>query len=312
VFEKLIPYINRHDNILILPHINEDGDALGSSFALRLMLMSMGKKAYVQMSAYHSYCDFLGGTKDNQPLDSYTLAIAVDSAGLDRLGERQTVFEQCQERIVIDHHATNTGFGMENVIDGNASACGELIFKLAQELDVEVTPEIATALYMAISSDSGGFRYSNVSPETMRIGAALLECGAQSAKVNELLFESQSLEKLRLMKAALESLEVYDGGRICCITLTYEQFLQSGAKAEETDGLVNIPRSLDTADIAVFLREKADGTVKASLRSNDKADVSKICASFGGGGHVKAAGCSFDCSLDEAKKKIIEKCTFKD
>lgn len=312
MFEKLIPYINRHDNILILPHINEDGDALGSSFALRLILLAMGKKAYVQMSAYHSYCDFLYGTKDNQPLDGYTLAIAVDCAGLDRIGERSTLFENCPERIVIDHHATNTGFGMENVIDGNASACGELIFELAQELDVEVTPEIATALYMAISSDSGGFRYSNVSPETMRIGAALLECGADAVKVNELLFESQSIEKLKLMKSALESLEVYDGGRICCITLTYEQFLQSGAKAEETDGLVNIPRSLDTADIAVFLREKADGTVKASLRCNDKADVSKICASFGGGGHVKAAGCSFDCSLDEAKKKIIEKCTFKD
>lgn len=312
MFEKIIPYINRQDNILILPHINEDGDALGSSFALRLILESMGKKSYVMLSAPHKFCNFLYGAKENAPLESYSLAISVDCADAFRLGDRKELFDSCPEKVVIDHHATNPGYGDEAFVDGGVSACGELIYHLARELKVPVTPEIATDLYLAISADSGGFRYSNVSPETMRIGAQLLEAGAEFVKVNELLYESNSMQKLELMRCALESLETFDDGRIACITLSFRQFEHSGAKDEDADGLVNIPRSLDTAEIAVFIREKKDGTVKASLRSNEKADVSKICAYFGGGGHVRAAGCSFDCGIDEAKKRIIEKCTFKD
>ncbi|MDD4689220.1 MAG: bifunctional oligoribonuclease/PAP phosphatase NrnA [Eubacteriales bacterium] len=308
MFENIIPYINRHDNILILPHINEDGDSLGSAFALRLVLTSMGKRAFVMLSAYHGYCNFLYGTQDNTPLDEYSLAISVDCAGIERLGERKAYFEGCNEKVVIDHHATNVGYGDENVIIAKASSCGELIFHLAKELGVAITPEIATNIYLAISSDSGGFRYSNVSPDTMRIGGELLECGAQSVKVNELLFESETMEKLTLMKYALASLETFNNGKVACITITHDQFLQSGAKPEEMDGLVNIPRSLDTADIAVFLRERADGTIKASLRGNENADVSKICAFFGGGGHIRAAGCEFTCTIDEAKRQIIEKC----
>ncbi len=312
MFEKFIPYINKHNNIVILPHDNEDGDALGSCFALRLVLLAIGKNAHVELTHRHKYCDFLFGADDDRPLDGYTLAIAVDCADVDRMGERSAIFEQCDERLVIDHHATNKGFGMVDVIDGNASACGELIYKLALELGVEITPEIATDIYLAISSDSGGFRYSNTTPETMRIGAALLECGAKAVQANEMLFESQSVQKFTLMRNALDSLEVFNDGKICVVSITYQQFLDSGAKPEEMDGIVTIPRSLDTADIAIFLREKADGTVKVSMRCNENADVSKICAYFGGGGHVKAAGCTLDCSLEEAKNKIIERCTIKD
>lgn len=312
MFEEVIPYIKRHDKILILPHINEDGDALGSSFALKLILESMGKTAYVMLSAPHKFCSFLYGADDNKAFDDYTLAISVDCADSERLGDRKKYFEDCPQKIVIDHHATNPGYGDKYVVDGTVSACGELIFRLACELDTEITGEIATDLYLAISADSGGFRYSNVSPETLRIGARLLECGAEFVKVNELLYESNSMQKLELMKYALQSLETFNGGKIACITLTYSQFNQSGAKPEDADGLVNLPRSLETADIAVFLREKKDGTVKASLRSNQNADVSEICSYFGGGGHMRAAGCNFNCGLDEAKKKIIEKCVAKD
>lgn len=306
MFKQAIAFINQYQNILILTHISQDGDTLGSSFALRLLLEGMGKKAFVMLDEPHKLCETLNGTEANLPLDHYDLGIAVDCGDEGRLGSRLEAFRACEKTIVIDHHNTNIGFGDVNCIDSGAAATAELIFRLAKEMDATITPEIATNLHLAIAADTGGFMYANVTPETMRIGAELLEKGAENVKINTLLFSTNSYAKLMLMKTALNSLEVYANGKIACISISQEQLEACGASDEECEGIIYLPRSLEGVQVSFFVREKKTGGVKISMRSSGLVDVSKICANNNGGGHKMAAGCAFESTIDEAKRRLVE------
>lgn len=305
MYKKAIELINKYNKILILTHISEDGDSLGSSFALRLFLIGMGKKAFVMLGEPHKLCDILYGTKDNIPLEKYELAIAVDCGDEERLGSRRDFFKACEKTIVIDHHSTNTGFGDVNCIDPSAASTAELIFDLANEMGLEITPEIASNLHLAIASDTGGFMYANTTPKTMRIEAILLEKGAENVKINTKLFSTNSYSKLMLMKEAIESLEVHAEGKVACISLTRAQISKYGANDDECEGLISIPRSLENVNVAFFAREKSPGEIKVSMRSDGLIDVSEICAMNNGGGHKMAAGCTLYTTLQEAKKQIL-------
>lgn len=306
MLKQAIELINKYQSILILPHISQDGDTLGSCFALRLLLEGMGKKAFVMLDEPHRFCKTLYGVADNVPLNQYGLAIAVDCGDEGRLGSRLEAFRMAEKTIVIDHHGTNVGFGDVNIIDPSAAATAELIFQLSEDMGLEITPEVATNLHLAIAADTGGFMFANATPKTMRIGATLLEKGAENMKINTLLFSTNSFAKLMLMKMALNSLEVYAEGKIACISLTCAQIEECGASFEECEGLISLPRSLEGVCVAFFVRERETGGVKVSMRSDGSIDVSQLCARNNGGGHKMAAGCAFDASIDEAKVRIIE------
>lgn len=305
MLEDIAKIIEKAKNIAILPHISADGDCLGSAFALKLILARSGRNAAVLLEEENPViCGVLFGTEQNE-LPEYDTAIAVDCADEFRVGRRGEMFANCPVTVNIDHHPTNTRFAQHNYVDESAAAAGEIIFELSQHLKVPLNREIATNLYVAISSDTGCFSYSNATPKTYRIAARLLEQDINHSSINEILFEKKSMAKILLERDAFNSFETLMDGKIAMVSVTKQQILAAGATDEEASGLVSIPRSLDTAVVAVCLRESvSNGGVKVSLRSAF-VDVSEIAARLGGGGHVRASGCTMEGNIQTVKQAVL-------
>jgi phosphoesterase RecJ-like protein len=306
MLKKIFEKIEKYDEIAIFPHKDADGDALGTAFGLMLVLAGMGKRAKVFLEEDNRLLSHLYGADGTMCLGDNYLSIAVDSAELDRLGTRIDKFLGGREKIVLDHHKSCIGFGDLNYIDANAAACGEVIYDFIVENDILLSRDIAHNLYLAISSDTGGFRQSNTSAKTHKIAAKLMEIGVDSDKINQALFQENTLAHYKLLSIALSHLEVENG--VCTMYITLDDMEKSGATQEDAEGLVGFVRSVSGVKIGAFLREKPEGTIKVSTRSNDdKYDCAEFCANFGGGGHLRAGGCNFaDRDIKSALKTIKE------
>ncbi|MCK9478319.1 MAG: bifunctional oligoribonuclease/PAP phosphatase NrnA, partial [Firmicutes bacterium] len=269
MFKDISPILKKGEKFIILPHKNADGDCLGSAFALKLMLEHLGKHAVVVPEEDNPLiCSLLYGTKQAK-MPQFDIVIAVDCGDIFRLGSRAEIFEQCAETINIDHHNTNTRFAKYNCINENAAATGEIIFHLAEYMKIPLTKQIANNLYVAISSDTGCFSFSSTTANTYRIAASLVETGINHAHINEVLFEKKSKPKIMIMRDAFNSFKTYCEGKVAIVSVTKEQILKAGVSEEEAGGLINIPRSLETALVAVSLRESVhDNNVKVGFRSN--------------------------------------------
>jgi len=304
---KIVSAINDSKKIIILPHKSADGDCLGSAFALKLMLQSIGKEVVVlleEKNPVSRICNILFGVEGENEINN-DLVICVDCGDKGRLGDRVSFFDNCNVTVNIDHHPTNNNFATYNYVDSTASATGEIIFELAKYMNIEIDKEIATNIYIAIASDTGGFSYSNTKPKTHRIVAELLETGFNNADINQFLFDSNSFTRLMLMKEALNSLEVFADGKIALISITEGQIKQLGAEEDDANGLISLARSLDTAKVSLCLREQNGGKdVKVSMRSN-VINVSEICQKFGGGGHLRASGCNINSDIKTAKAMLL-------
>lgn len=307
MFKEIAQAIKKAEKIIILPHKSADGDCLGSAFALKLMLKGLGKKATVLLEEENpGICGLLYGVEQIEPFECDAV-IAVDCGDIFRLGKRTKIFTQCPETINIDHHDTNTRFAKYNFVDSKAAATGEIIFRLLEYMNIPLTLQIANNLYAAISGDTGCFSYSSVTSNTYMTAAKLLEAGINHSHINEVLFEKKSMPEILLMRDAFNSLETFADGKIAIVSVTGKQVLKSGASEEEAGGLVDIPRSLNTAQVAVSLRESAEGgSVKVGFRSNT-VNVAKIAAGLGGGGHIKASGCTMQGDISSIKKIVLEK-----
>ena len=299
-------------NTLIILHRHPDGDAIGSGFALRLLLEAMGcdvrcscddelpeRLAFLVPHANESI------KYDALPSD-FTPAqiIAVDTASPAQVGQQYALYEGRID-LMIDHHQRGEMYA-DGWIMGGCSSTGEMIYELSRELvrmnKLSKIPQgVDKLLYAAVSSDTGCFRYSNVSPDTHRIAAALLRSattgeGFDPAEINHLLFEVKSEKLLLAEKLGLERLQRLADGRIGIVTFPIELKCRHGILDEHLETLVDIPRSLEGVEIAVAIRQPGQENVfRVSMRSCGDADVSAICASFGGGGHIKAAGCTITC-----------------
>ena len=300
----MIEAINGASKVLLLPHKNADGDCLGSSFALKLALLQMGKAAFVMTEEEEPlrlmseiYCGA------NAPLDGYDLVIAVDSADMSRLGMRARFFRG--NTINIDHHITNTNYAKINCVHPGAAAVGEIIYELIRDLGVEIDVQIATNLYAAIASDCGGFMYANTTVRTFAIAGELVRLGAEHIRINKYLFGTNSMAKIDLMKECLFNLKVHHGGKIAIVTISKEVLERTGATLEECDGIVSIPRSVEGVEVAMLIKETEAGC-KVSMRSEGELDVSVFCKRFGGGGHKRAAGCELNMSIGEASQLMIK------
>ncbi len=305
MFKEISQVLLQSQNVVILPHSSADGDCLGSAYALKLMLLQLGKTAVVLTDEDNpKICSLLFGAEEERPVVP-DLAIAVDCGDLDRLGGRKGVFTSAPVTVNIDHHPTNTGFAAHNHVDSGEAATGQIIFELLEYMGLFLTKEIAADLYIAIASDTGRFSYSSVTPKTLTIAARLLEAGIDHVGINEVLFEKNPMSKILLMRDALNAFETYLDGKIALVSITREQVIASGANEEDAGGLILLPRSLETAVVAVSLRESVNKPlVKVSLRSNT-VDVSGIARTFGGGGHVRASGCTIDGSIEAAKETLL-------
>ncbi len=309
--------IGESKKALILPHVSADGDAVGSSLALLLALRRAGLEAEVCMEEdIPLVYEFLPGTGDARVCSpdipsciaqaDFDIAIALDAGDINRLGKRAGLFNAARVTVNIDHHSTNTMFAMYNYVDVKASAVGEIIYGLIKKLGVHIGRDIAECLYVAIATDTGGFRFSNTVPETHLIAAELIKCGIDVASISRRIFDTASFEKIKLMGEAINSISIFEDGKAAMIVLTDEKIARTGAVDEDFDGIVDIAGKIRGVEVAVLLRTQPDGSVKANLRSKEKVDVAAIASSFGGGGHVRAAGFTTKMPLEEVIKNLRE------
>lgn len=310
ILDKIISQIKQSSNIAILPHVSADGDSIGSSTALALAIEKMGGKAVVYLEEEVPYTlSFVPGKHFTKVYDGtsddHDLAIALDTGDLDRLGKRVEIFKKCAQTVNIDHHPTNTMFAGENYVHTGAAAVSEIIYQMIKIAGLDLDKDIATSLYVALVTDTGGFRYSNTTCITHQIAGDLINNGADVAFVSQQVFENSSLGKIRLTGKAIESLEVLEGGKLSVVAVTDEMLRECGAKEEDCEGIVNIGRSVRGVEVSVMLRYKDEGLVKVNLRSKEYLDVSAIAAKFTGGGHKRAAGCTVKGTLDQVKDDII-------
>lgn len=299
--------LREKSDITILTHINPDGDALGSSFALCAALRQCGKRARVVLP--EPLPDRFAFTHWSPILFEETMEIqtvvVLDCGDSKRLGTAEALLNRAESVFLLDHHQTGKPFGDYTLVEPTRAATGELVFELLCDLNITFTAEIATALYIAISTDTGGFRYSNTTSDTHQIIAKLLETPFDAAAINRYLYDYVSPARLKLTAAALHTLEFAANGKISLIAVSDDMIRQCGGTWEDADGLTDYTRIARGVEIGILLKEKEPGITKISLRSNEYADVSAIAATFSGGGHIRAAGCVIHASLAEAKKQII-------
>jgi phosphoesterase RecJ-like protein len=307
--EAVADAIRSHDRFLVSTHENPDGDALGSLLAAKLALDALGKDAVMYLSGEaplpREYAWMpLDDLRRSLPDDAAKRTLlALDCANESRLGPDPEVLASAPLVVNVDHHHDNTRFGAVNLVVPDASSTGEIVRDLLDELGVELTPEIAEALYIALVTDTGRFQYTNTTPKALRLAAELVEAGADVHKIFQDVYESVQFAKLKLLARALERAEIYDGGRLVISYLLRGDFAEVGAAEPYSEGIIDYLRAVEGADMAALIREppRGDPTRRVSLRASaDELDVSKIArASGAGGGHRQAAGFSSDDSIED-------------
>ena len=304
----IITELRRCNTFLISVHKHPDGDALGSQLALMLALEKMNKSVTVhnldpvpEVYRFLPHASRIGSGKPVQ--GSYDAYIVLDSDP-PRTGLFDAVYP-AETLINIDHHVTNSSPWPHTWVEPAASATGEMIYKVIGMLGVPMDRDIALCLYTAIFTDTGSFRYSNTTPESMRISAALIEAGADPWLVTENVYESFAYRRLKLLGIILSSMENSVDGRIAWVVVTDELYRQTGTTAEDTDNFVNFVRSVKGVEVAVLLRQTGNEQYKISLRSKGRIDLSRLAQSLGGGGHKNAAGCVLDGPIEVVKKRVI-------
>lgn len=300
---KVCDLLKSSGNVLILTHKSPDGDTLGSAFALCRTLIKMGKAAKVVCSdTIPSTYDYMRvGTKITK---TPGFIAAVDVASKNLLGKKYEALA-LKTDLCIDHHGSNEKYAKYTFVDGDAAAACEVLTEIIQLLGVEIDKDIANCLYTGIATDTGCFRYSNTTAKTLKTASFLVERGAESAKLNKLLFETVSKQRLSLEKMALESLEYHCGGKVALMVISSDMLKNSGAKESETEGIPSLPAKIEGVKAGITLRESEKGQYRVSLRTSTDIDASQICSTLGGGGHMCAAGCRISGTLDEAKKMIL-------
>ena len=294
---------------LVTTHENPDGDALGSMLAMKLALDQLGKDSSMllvgdaPLPGEYSFMP-LEGLMRRLPDDaSERILLALDCANESRIGPDPEVLQLSPLVVNVDHHHDNSRFGDVNVIDAAASSTGELLRDLFRELEIELTPQIAEALYIALVTDTGRFQYTNTTPKSLRLAAELVEAGADLHRIFQGVYESVQFAKLKLLARALERAQVYEGGRLVVSYLLRDDFREVGAAEPYSEGIIDYLRAVEGADMAVLIREppRSGGPLhRVSLRASlDELDVSAIARKSDGGGHRQAAGFSSEASIEE-------------
>lgn len=297
--------LKEYDNYLILTHRNPDGDTLGSAFALHRALAKLGKTSAVRcIEDIPAKYSFLWKNTENGDIE-FEKTIAVDIADRKLLGDRFDRLYGGNIFLCIDHHMSHRQYA-ENLLLEDRAATAEVIYELVNALGVTIDSGIADCIYTGIATDTGCFTFSNTEPSTHRIAAEMMEKGADFALINRLMFETRTMSYIKLEQMALSTIETYFNGRCAVMTVTQKMFEESGSNESECDGIASLPRKIEGVMIGVTVRERADGTYKVSLRTVAPYDASEICARLGGGGHSRAAGCDFDCPLDEVKAVLLK------
>ncbi len=301
--------IRTASSVLIACHVRPDGDALGSLLGLGLGLERLGKRVLmVSPDGVPELYRFLPHHERvvTAAAGAFDLAIGVDADGSRRLGSAEAAGLAAPFVIDVDHHSGQEPYGNLHLVDPRRSATGELVLAVLDELGVRLERDLAVCLMTALLTDTGSFRYPNVTPETLRIAARLVEAGALPGPIYEAVYEQKPLAAVRLAGLALERAETGRGGELVWSALARADFADAGATDEETEGIISELRAVRGARVAILIREESDGQIRASLRSRDGTNVARIAQQFDGGGHPGAAGCSLPGPLADASRRLVQ------
>ena len=299
----LCQYLKEHDNYLVLTHASPDGDTLGSAYGLKLGLKKLGKKVQVicpdEIPHKYDYfmddseCDFIPET-----------VVAVDVADIKLLGD---LWERFEGRIDlnIDHHVSNTHYAKKLYLDDSAAACAESVYEILDELGVEFDKNIANALYTGLSTDTGCFKYANVTTRTHEIAAKLHSIGVDAADINRIMFDTKSKGRVKMEMMVLNGAEFHFDDRCMMLAVTLDIQNKTGCTKSDMEGVASMSRSVEGVLVGVAIKESQKNVFKISLRTYDPLDASAICKKLGGGGHKAAAGCTVEGTLNEAKATIL-------
>ena len=305
--DNILEEINKAESIVILTHENPDGDAIGSGLALYNSLIDMGKNPDIIIPEYSRTFEFLPGTdkiKKESDIEKYDLAISVDCATIKMLNGFAKYFENAKVKISIDHHSSNTMFGDLNYVSPDAPACAQILLVILEYFKIEITKEIGTCILTGIITDTGGFKYSSVNSETFEFAAWLLNKGVNVSKIYRRVLQIKTRANFELNRIATNRLEFFEDGKIAFTYITKEDEVSVNAENGDHEGIVETGRDIEGVEVSIFIRETDKG-LKISMRSNDYVNVSDVCLLLGGGGHVHAAGASFNGTIDQAKEKIL-------
>lgn len=305
MINKALSLLN-YDNFLILTHKRPDGDTTGSASALCQVLRAIGKTAYILPNEEITpKFEFL--IKPYFAPDDYkhNYIITTDVASVELLPESAKKYADCIDFCIDHHFLSNKGYAKENLIIDTA-ACGEIICDIAKLFKIEINKDIAMAIYVAISTDTGCFKYSNTSVNTHMIAGECLK-HINAGEINRVLFDMKTKQRVEIESRVLKNMEFLYNDTVAIIEVTLKDRAETGATADDLDSISALPRSIEGVTIAVTLNELENGGVKVSLRTSGEASASDICSVYGGGGHLRAAGVTLlDTTLSQAKSKIIE------
>lgn len=305
---NIIDAINRAKSIGIFTHVSPDGDAIGSSLGLYLGLKQLNKDVEVIADKYSRCFNFLPCIDEikTSGREKYDLVIILDCASKKRIFNPEGSFDNSDITVSIDHHVSNTFFAKYNYVEGNSPSVAKTLVKVFEQLGINIDLEIGTCLMAGIITDSGGFRYSLVDNETFEFAARMLDVGVNISNIYYQALGLTTRAKFELSRIASGRLKFYSNDKLALTYVTLEDLKKVNAEIGDHEGIVNVGRNVEGVEVSVFLREDKDGSYYVSLRSNNYVNVSEVAEVFGGGGHERGAGCTFDCSLDEAIEKLLE------
>jgi phosphoesterase RecJ-like protein len=311
MINKIIRAINEGQSFLITAHVRLDGDALGSELALYLMLRELGKNVvvYNQDHTPERY-RFLPAAQNIvhniNNVEQYDTGIILDCSDLTRVGDEAEKIGKIKRLINIDHHISNNGFCSLKMLDAHAGSTGELLFRLMQAMEFKISKDISTNLFAAIITDTGSFRYSSTTSETLFAAGNLVENGAEPQWIAENVYENDSPVRLKLLARALGTLSLDLESKVGSMVVTQRDLQETGAAWEHTEGFVDIPRTVKGIEVSVLYTQRGDNQFKLSLRSKAKANVEKVAKKFGGGGHIHASSCWMKGDIESIKSQIIQ------
>jgi bifunctional oligoribonuclease and PAP phosphatase NrnA len=319
-YRQIIDTLSRCQRVLVTTHVRPDGDALGSTAAMVMGLKKKGIDAEVLLLShlprkyafiYEDYAipfiDVERGFPADFVMDKYDALLVIDTGTWSQLpGLEQRVAGFAKPKLVIDHHLTQQEWADQKLVVTEAAAAGEIVFEVLEEWDVEIDKPIATALFLAICTDTGWFQFSNTRPFTMHLAAELMEAGVDTDRMYQLLYQNERAERVALQTRALQSLEILNDGKLAVMTVTRDDFAQTKAAVPDTENLINIPLQIRTVEVSILFVEPGDGgPVRVSLRSKGGVDVARFAEQFGGGGHARASGLKVNGGFDEAYERVV-------
>jgi bifunctional oligoribonuclease and PAP phosphatase NrnA len=311
-FEQIGEVLRNHQSFVLISHVRPDGDAIGSQLALGYALMAAVKSVrLINEDGLPDNLAFMAGSAKielppTEPL-VVEVAIALDTATKPRLGEKALhAASQAQIWLNIDHHVSNPKYGDLNLIDSKSPATGQILYQLIIALGLPLPAETRDAIYVAVSTDTGSFQYPSTTAATYELAADLIRRGLDVGTINSQIYDNYPFRRLELMRALLNTLEISDDGLVANWTMRDQLRIDLGLRPEDSEGLIDLIRTIRGVQLAVFFEELPDGKIRISMRSKDhRLDVCQIATEFGGGGHALAAGIRMAGPLEDAKSQVL-------